>query len=35
VPDGDGDVRFFSDVYSRDQAVLEGLRRPFEFREVR
>jgi murein L,D-transpeptidase YcbB/YkuD len=35
VPDGDGDVRFFSDVYSRDQAVLEGLRRPFEFSEVR
>ncbi len=34
VPDGDGDVRFFSDVYSRDQAVLDGLRQPFKFSAV-
>ncbi len=35
VPDGDGDVKFFSDVYSRDQAVLDGLRQPFRFSAFR
>lgn len=35
VPDEDGHVRFFNDVYSRDQAVLDGLRQPFRFSEFR
>ena len=35
VPDGEGGVRFFGDVYSRDQAVLDGLRQPFQFDPVR
>ena len=35
VPDEDGDVRFFNDVYTRDQAVLEGLRQPFQFSAFR
>ena len=35
VPDNDGDVKFFSDVYSRDQAVLDGLRQPFRFSAFR
>lgn len=35
VPNGDGDVRFFSDVYSRDQAVLDGLKQPFKFSVAR
>jgi murein L,D-transpeptidase YcbB/YkuD len=35
VPDDSGDVKFFSDVYSRDQAVLDGLRRPFRFSAFR
>lgn len=29
VPDGSGGVRFFSDVYTRDKAVLAGLQQPF------
>jgi murein L,D-transpeptidase YcbB/YkuD len=35
VPDDNGDVKFFSDVYSRDQAVLDGLRQPFRFSAFR
>ena len=35
VPADDGDVKFFSDVYSRDQAVLDGLRQPFRFSAFR
>jgi murein L,D-transpeptidase YcbB/YkuD len=35
VPDGNGDVRFFSDVYSRDQAVLDALGQPFRFNHRR
>ena len=35
VPEDDGDVKFFSDVYSRDQAVLDGLRQPFRFSAFR
>ena len=35
VPDGEGGVRFFGDVYSRDKAVLDGLRQPFQFDQVR
>jgi murein L,D-transpeptidase YcbB/YkuD len=30
-PDTDGKARFFTDVYARDQAVLDGLRAPFRF----
>ncbi|MGB5639184.1 MAG: hypothetical protein WBM63_08695, partial [Sedimenticolaceae bacterium] len=35
VPDGKGDARFFSDVYSRDQAVLDALGQPFGFNDLR
>ena len=35
VPDDSGDVKFFSDVYSRDQAVLDGLQQPFRFSAFR
>ncbi len=35
VPDDNGDVRFFNDVYARDQAVLDGLARPFQFSAFR
>jgi murein L,D-transpeptidase YcbB/YkuD len=35
VPDDNGDVKFFSDVYSRDQAVLDGLQQPFRFSAFR
>ena len=35
VPGEDGDVKFFSDVYSRDQAVLDGLKAPFRFSAFR
>ena len=35
VPGEDGDVKFFSDVYSRDQAVLDGLKEPFRFSAFR
>jgi murein L,D-transpeptidase YcbB/YkuD len=29
-PDGEGDARFFNDVYARDQTVLTGLQQPFQ-----
>jgi murein L,D-transpeptidase YcbB/YkuD len=29
--DAGGEVRFFNDVYQRDQAVLRALREPFRF----
>lgn len=35
VPGEDGDVNFFSDVYLRDQAVLDGLKAPFRFSAFR
>ncbi len=35
VPDQNGDIRFFDDVYARDQAVLDGLARPFQFSAFR
>ena len=35
VPGEDSDVNFFSDVYSRDQAVLDGLQAPFRFSAFR
>ena len=35
VPGEDGEVNFFSDVYSRDQAVLDGLQAPFRFSAFR
>ena len=34
-PDSKGGVRFFNDVYARDQAVLDGLREPFKFSAFR
>jgi murein L,D-transpeptidase YcbB/YkuD len=34
-PDAGGEVNFFSDVYARDAAVLEGLREPFRFIPLR
>jgi murein L,D-transpeptidase YcbB/YkuD len=34
VPDGKGDARFFSDVYSRDQVVLDALGQPFRFNDL-
>jgi len=35
VPGEDGEVNFFNDVYSRDQAVLDGLQAPFRFSAFR
>lgn len=35
IPDEEGYVRFFNDVYARDQAVLDGLRQPFRFSAFR
>lgn len=35
MPDGKGDARFYADVYTRDQAVLDGLKQPFRLIAMR
>jgi murein L,D-transpeptidase YcbB/YkuD len=34
-PDGQGDARFYNDVYSRDLDVLKGLQQPFRITQMR